>query len=249
MSELHAAGGSRHVVRTRPVRPGPASYVLLGWLGRLGLAGVEPLAVAHGISVQTTYSHIARLAKLGLVMRPLTGDGAGGAVALTRAGARVAREMGADGVVAPRSAAPSSARHGRAASWVAASAETRDWTWLGPAQLRAAGGWRVKREDGVGHSPDLGLLIEGRPTAVEVELHTKAPARVRAILRGYRDMIERGELAAVSYVTDRREVSRLLRREVDAAGLARRVQIGSLEAIVVRARERAASARIARDCE
>jgi len=110
---------------------------------------------------------------------------------LTRAGARACVESGVVGVVSPRSSAPSSARHGRAVSWVAASAEVRGWRWLGPADLRTeVERWRVRRDDGARHLPDLGLMFDGHRVAVEVELHAKAPGRVRAILRGYRRLID-----------------------------------------------------------
>jgi DNA-binding transcriptional ArsR family regulator len=226
-------------LRTPAIRPGPGSYRVLAWLARLGAAGIEPLAVAQGMSSRMVYSHVARLVEEGLVARSLAADGGGGVVALTRAGARVARETGTAWVVSGHARAQSSARHGRAVSWVAASAEVRGWRWLGPGELRGESGWRVKRDDGARHCPDLGLVIEERRTAVEVELHRKAPQRVRAILRGYRGLIDRGQLHAVSYVTDRPDVTRLIRREADAAGLNGVLRVGSLGTIVTRTRERA----------
>jgi hypothetical protein len=42
----------------------------------------------------------------------------------------------------------------------------------------------------------------------------------------------------VSYVTDRVDVTRLIRREADAAGLNGVLRVGSLETIVARTRER-----------
>jgi hypothetical protein len=118
----------------KPVGPGPGSYRWLAWVARLGVAGVEPERLALGISQAVAYSHIARLAREGLLWRVRVGDGQGGAVAITRAGARVARAQGASGVIAVRSAAPSLARHGRAVSWVAASLELRDLQWVGQAR-------------------------------------------------------------------------------------------------------------------
>src|SRR4051812_1202429 len=53
--------------RTRAVNPGPGSFRVLAWVGRLGVAGVEPLALALGLSLRTAYSHISRLEKVGLV--------------------------------------------------------------------------------------------------------------------------------------------------------------------------------------
>jgi hypothetical protein len=207
-------------------------------LARLGLAGIEPTALALGLHERTVYSHLERLAGDGLVARAPGADGGGGVVVLTRAGARACVERGVSGVVSPRSTAPSSARHGRAVSWVAASAELRDWGWLGPAELRSDGGWQVRRDDGARHLPDLGLIIDGQRVAVEVELHAKAPARVRAILRGYRGLIDQGALSAVSYVADRPDVVALVEREARAARLDGSLEVGPLEAVIAMARER-----------
>lgn len=235
----------RQVAR-RPRRPGPGSYRLLCWLGRLGVAGIEPLAFGLGLNVPVTYSHVARLVADGLAVRVIVGDGGGGAVAITRAGARLARELAVAGVVAPNSSSPSTGRHARAVSWVAAGAELRGWRWLGPAQLRADSGWRVRRDDGARHAPDLGLVYDGNRIAVEVELHAKAPARVAAILRGYRGLIDRGALTAVSYVVDRDDVAALIGRQADLALLGRWLHVGPLEAIVAKTRRDGAARRSAR---
>lgn len=127
--------------------------------------------------------------------------------------------------------------HGRAVSWVAASAEVRGWRWLGPAELRDGGGWRLQREDGARHLPDLGLVYSGHRVAVEVELHAKAPIRLRAILRGYRALIDVGSVSAVTYVTDRPDVRALVERQAQAAGLGGVLQVGSLAQVVARTRQ------------
>src|SRR4051812_24200111 len=103
--------------------PGPGSYRLLCWVARLGIAGIEPTRLVLGVSQAVAYSHVARLVDAGLLWRAWVNDGGGGVVAVTRAGAREARERETIGVVMPRSAAPRSARHGRAVSWAAAAAE------------------------------------------------------------------------------------------------------------------------------
>lgn len=77
---------------------------------------------------------------------------------------------------------------------MAASAELRGWRWLGPAELRDDERWRLRRDDGARHLPDLGLIYNGHRIAIEVELQPKAPQRVRAILRGYRELLDRGAL-------------------------------------------------------
>ena len=74
-------------------------------------------------------------------------------------------------------------------------------------------GWRAQRDDGSRHSPDLGLVhADGRRTAIEVELQPKSRARLASILGGYRELIHAGLLSDVSYVTDRTDVTELVRR-------------------------------------
>jgi hypothetical protein len=220
-----------------PVLPGPGSYRLLCWVARLGIAGIEPTRLVLGVSQAVAYSHVARLVDAGLLWRAWVGDGGGGVVAVTRAGAREAQERGAVGVVVPRSAAPRSARHGRAVSWAAAAVELRGIEWLGPAQLRTTE-WRVRRDDGAHHAPDLGLVRDGARTAVEVELHPKAPARLAAILGGYRALIDGGQLAAVSYLVDRADVGALVRRQSERALLGADLRVGSLPRVIDDARGR-----------
>jgi hypothetical protein len=228
----------------RPRGPGPGSFRLLAWIARLGVSGIEPARLALGINQATAYSHIARLARAGLVWRVQVGDGHGAAVVLTRAGARQARGHDVRGVVSARSVAPSTARHGRAVSWAATSLELRGLRWLGPAELRAGSGWRSQRDDGARHTPDLGLVhADGRRTAIEIELQPKSNERLHAILAGYRELIRAGQLSDVSYVTDRRDVSELVRRQADAALVGEQVHIGPLEQIITATRTRAAESR------
>jgi hypothetical protein len=232
----------RRVLRTAAVRPGPGSYRLLGWLGRLGVAGIEPMQLGLGLSRAVTYKHVARLADAGLVVHVATCDGGGGAVAITRAGARVAREREAEYLVSPRSTAPSSAVHGRAVSWVAAAAEVRDLEWLAPAELSSRG-LQLPREDGARHAPDLVYLDTDRRTAVEVELHRKDRTRLRAILQGYRELVRAGELDAVSYVTGRDDIAALIRSEGEQALLGAALAIGPLQGVIARTQEIAAERR------
>jgi hypothetical protein len=220
---------------------------LLACVGRLGVAGIEPARLMIGISQAVVYSHIDRLSRAGLLWRVRLGDGGGGVIAITRKGARHAREQGVTGVVSVRSAAPSLARHGRAASWVAASLELRGWEWLGPAELRVGSGWRAERDDGTRHSPDLGMVSpDGRRTAIEVELQPKARARLRSILGGYRGLVRSGLLDDVSYVTDRRDVAELVRRQAEAALILEHLHIGPLDRIIDATRARAATLRLER---
>ena len=224
------------------MRPGPGSYRLLAWLARLGVAGIEPMQLVLGLSRAVTYKHIARLADAGLVVHIATCDGGGGAVAITRAGARVARERGAGYVVSPRSTAPSSAVHGRAVSWVAAAVEVRGFEWLPSVELRSRG-LQVPREDGARHVPDVAYVAAGRRTAVEVELHHKDRSRLRAILRGYGELVHAGQIDAVSYVTGRDDIASLIRSEGEHALLGRPLAIGPLHRVIARTREIAAEQR------
>ena len=224
----------------RATRPGPGSFRLLAWVARLGVSGVEPARLAVGVNQATVYSHIARLARDGLIFRVAVGDGRGPVITLTRAGAREARTHSGQIVVSGRSRAPSSARHGRAVSWVAAGLELRGLQWLGPGELRAGSGWRAQRDDGTRHAPDLGLIhADGRRTAIEIELQVKSNERLALILGGYRALIAAGQLTDVSYVTDRSDVSELVRRQAAKVGVSEHVHIGPLDKIVSATRARA----------
>ena len=83
------------------------------------------------------------------------------------------------------------------------------------------------------------MHADGRRTAIEVELQPKSNTRLQAILTGYRELIRSGQLSDVSYVTDRRDVSDLLRRQADAALVGEHVHIGPLEQIIAATRTRA----------
>jgi len=94
----------------------------------------------------------------------------------------------------------------------------------------------VQREDGARHAPDLGLVRDGSRTAIEVELHAKAPRRLAVILGGYRALIDHGALSGVSYVVDRRDVAALVRRQADAALLGADLHVGPLAPLIDEAR-------------
>src|SRR3954467_8988306 len=66
--------------------PGWRSLDALRWLARLEVAGIEPLGLALGFGRRATYSHLARLADAGYVVRSF--DAAGSVVAVTPAGRR-----------------------------------------------------------------------------------------------------------------------------------------------------------------
>ena len=233
-------------VRRTPKRPGPGSFRVLEWVARLGVAGIASAQAALGIQRTAMYSHVARLVETGFLWRAPVIDGRGSVVVVTRAGAREARERCDRPVVSPRSSAPHSARHGREVSWVAAFLELGGIDWVGPAELRRVSGWRSQSDDGARHSPDLGIVhADQRRTAVEIELHAKSNDRLDNILAGYRELIRGEQLADVTYVTDRRSVSELVRRRAAAALVADYIHIRSLEQIIVGTRARATAGPLA----
>lgn len=227
--QKNVRGAKRH----RPEHPGPGSYRALEMLARLGVAGIEPLAHMLGISVATTYEHVGRLNRAGLAGRVRFRDGGGGIVAITRKGARWVRNDDLPAVLASSNRSTSSV-HSRAVSWVAADLEQRDgYLWLGPAELRQDEGWRIRREDGAGHMPDLGVVTTtGGRIAIEVELHSKSNERLHAILRGYRTHIDRGMLNRVAYITSRPAVARAVRRQADQVLLGQRIDFATLDGVI-----------------
>lgn len=240
-SRIAPEPGRRSAVkRTRAVNPGPGSFRLLAMLARLGAAGVEPLAHLLGLSTGTTYSHLRRLERDGLVWRVRVGDGGGGAVAVSRNGALRVRDEGLP-AVAPTSQVPSTGAHARAVSWAAAYYEhIAGCRWLGPAELRVdRAAWRVVRSDSKGHLPDLGLIRDGKRLALEVELHSKGNDRVRSILHGYRWKIDDGSLYKVGYITTKPAVARLVARQAVAVHLRGDLALMPLDGIVEKVRKRA----------
>ena len=67
--------------------------------------------------------------------------------------------------------------------------------------------------------------------------NAKAPRRLKAILRGYRRLIESHGLGAVSYVTDRPDVAALVRREARLSMLGSAIEVGPLEHVVAMTRK------------
>jgi len=196
------------------------------------------MAIALGLSRSATYSHLARLERAGLVLRLPADDAGGGVVALTPAGARAAQERDLGPAVVPSAREASTARHARAVSWVAASADVRGWEWLGPGQLREESGWRALRDDGTRHAPDLGIVRGAKRTAVEVELHKKTPARLQSILAGYRQLVSDGGVHAVAYIVSGDQVAALVRRQAAAVRLSQVLSVSPIASIVEGTEER-----------
>jgi DNA-binding transcriptional ArsR family regulator len=178
----------------------------LWWLARLEVAGVEPLGLALGFGRSAAYSHLARLADAGLIVRAFDRDGS--VVAITAAGRRA---VGADrGDVRAGATHGSGLRHARAVSWVAALLTVRGRMWVSERELRGDPDWQVPvvwAAGRGGHRPDLGVVMGRARVAVEVELSHKSPRRLQAILAGHEEAIASGRIAGgLIYVSDRPDV-------------------------------------------
>ncbi len=216
--------------------PGPGSFRVLEILGRLGIAGVEPLAAIGGLSLGTTYDHIRRLETAGLAFRLPYRDGSGGSVGITRRGAHLVRDDGIPAVF-PNSQLPVTGVHSRAVSWVAALLEVRGRNWLGPADLHQDRAWRLTRDDDAGYYPDLGYVDDnGGRHAIEVELHSKSNHRLRAILRAYGMAHSLGAIENVTYLWTRLPVIRAVDRNAKGVALTC-IKYGSVDQAIGTVRE------------
>lgn len=200
--------------------PGWRSLQALGWLARVEVAGIEPLGLALGFGHRSTYSHVARLRRAGLLARAFDADGS--VVAITAAGRRA---VGADrGDVRSGATHGSGLRHARAVSWVAALLTLRGREWLSERELRGQEGWEIPVVWAASrgrHRPDLGVVMPGQArVAVEVELSLKSPRRLAAIFAGHEQAIASGQLAGgLIYVCDREDVLAAVRRAAGRVGL------------------------------
>ena len=191
----------------------------LRWLDRLDVAGVEPLGLAVGFGWRVTYSHLERLAAAGLAERVYDRDGT--VAVITRPGRR---RVGSDRGEVRRSFVVGDSRaHARAVSWLAALVTLRGREWVSDREMRELPDWRMPVIWGEArgtHRPDLGVGVDGRRVAVEVELSCKAPRRLRAILAGYEREISAGRLSGgVLYVSDRPDVLVAVTRAARRVGL------------------------------
>jgi len=214
----------------------------LRWLCRVGPAPLEAWGCAMGWVNDTARSHARRLERDGWLERHAMTRGSGSLFVVTPAGVRFAG-------LALRPAGPPSPvwwAHDCACAWTAAWLTVRGREWLGPRELLGDDSWagnvRWRTRQGprsLGHRPDLGVLLDGRRYAVEVELTQKANERLKAVLAMYAAQVGQKKLAGVIYVcADAPEQDRV--SEVAAsAGLpdvALRLEL--LEEIISRARAR-----------
>jgi len=175
-----------------------------------------------GFGQSTTYSHVARLAAAGLVIRVF--DPGGSMVAITAEGRRAIAVDRGD--VRAGATHGSGLRHARAVSWVAALLTLREREWISDRELRGQEHWRVPVVWAASrghHRPDIGVLMHGARVAVEVELSHKSPRRLQAILAGYEHAIASGTLGAgLIYVSDRSDVLAAVQRAAARVALPER---------------------------
>ncbi len=205
----------------RAHRPGPRSFELLRWVERLEVVGLEPLALAHRLSLRTTYSHVERLVAAGFVERLTERNGT--LVAITGPGRREVRPDGLDRRAARRSLSSGIlVNHALATSWLAARATLRGLSWVSDREMRTLPEWRVPvitLERRATHRPDLGIGVAPSRIAVEVELSGKSAERLRAIFYAYEHQIGLGHLRGLIYVTEHAAVRRGVERAAGIVGL------------------------------
>jgi len=183
----------------------------------------------------TARSHARRLEREGWLERHAMTRGSGSMFVASRAGVRFA------GVAVRAAGAPSPVwwAHDSACAWTAAWLTVRGREWLGPRQVLADGSWggtvRWRTRHGArnsGHRPDLGVLLDGRRYAVEVELTQKASERLKAVLAMYGAQVGQNSLRGVIYVCGDAEDQRRVRDAAVSVGLPdRALRVEPLEEI------------------
>jgi hypothetical protein len=218
---------------------------LLQWVASLGAITAEALSARNGISLASARGRLSAACRQGLLSRAQMLSGRPALFTLTAAGRR-AVGLG-DGAVCRVS--PSNATHLIACAQAAASLERcyPGYRALGERELRGAeracghplASARLMGVHGGAsglHRPDLVLVLVGAdgertlPIAVEVELTTKAPRRLRAICRAWTRC---PHVAGVLYLVGER-VEPAVVRAVAAAGARERVAIVRLDALAAR---------------
>jgi hypothetical protein len=225
------------------VAPGQSSLRALEWLARVGASPSVPLQLVMGCSERVARDHISRLEAAGLVQRTPMRRGDGALVIVTRKGAL---EAGHPARRALRSLAPTGWAHASACAWVSAWLHLRGREWVSEREILDDDFWRfdLRYQDHRGtvrrtHRPDLGVHTLSGPVAIEVELQPKAAARLRGICWMYAQLSEDdAPLNGVIYVTDRRDVARLIARNAAAMGLDS-LSLRTLDDVIQQTREAA----------
>jgi hypothetical protein len=154
---------------------------------------------------------------------------------------------------APRSIGPSTWAHACGCAWASAWLDLRDRAWWSERQVKDSDFWRreVTYRDRRGiarvtHRPDLGVRVDGKPAAVEVELQRKPRARLPGILQMYADLTDNDEapLAGVLYITGNQDIASLVGRVATDARLDRsRLTMRPLVTVIEQTREAAQTRR------
>jgi hypothetical protein len=216
---------------------------LLRWVASLGAITAEALSVRQGASLASARGRLAAACRQGQLSRTQMLSGRPALFTLTAAGRRAVGLQ--DGAVCRVS--PSNATHLIACALAAASLERGypGYRALGERELRGAEracGHPLASARLMGvhggpsglHRPDLVLVsADGErtlPIAVEVELTTKAPRRLRAICRAWARC---PRVAGVLYLVGER-VEPAVARAVAAAGAQDRIAIVRLNALAAR---------------
>ena len=210
--------------------------LVLDWLARIRVAGVEAVAEAIGISERRVRGHAERLEAEGLLMRHRMDDGGGAVLVVTARGVRAA------GYAANSRSTTSSTPgllHGRGVSWIAAHCDRCGRPWLGPGELRAEG-WPMpvpprphsSRES---HMPDLAFVLDGEERwAVEFERTPKGHGPLEQILEGYReaqlDVFDEFEIEPEVFFERGEHVAVTVRQRAhgEASGVEVEIRIGHL---------------------
>lgn len=203
---------------------------LVGWVGRLGAVEVRQVGERFGVGRSVAYGLVARLIEAGLLERLGLLRGEPALIRATESGLRFA------GLGLP----VARIRLGELRHWIAC-AEVALWAeatygsedLISERELRFAerleGGPIASAVTGeladgrqVLHRPDLVVTNGERPTAIEVELTPKAPARLRAIVRAWR---RARHVERVVYFCPRGPTEQAVERAVAATHAGQRIEV------------------------
>jgi hypothetical protein len=209
----------------RAVGPGPRSVEGLAWLARVGPASGLVWSAAMRWAPATGRSHSIRLRGAGLLEQAAR-------LPVNRGPLLYATALGVQcsGVAAVALRKPPSMvslEHHEACALTAAYLTRRgremraprelllDDRWVGELDWREHGELRRRR-----HRPDLIATVDqGRVLAIEVELSSKSPARLRSILQLYAVWLSEGRIDSLLYLVGGEREGRHLTRCAQQTGL------------------------------
>jgi hypothetical protein len=208
-------------------------HEMVATLARHGLLTMPLLMAAMRTGRTVTYRRFARCEAAGLVER-ISVPGVGGLLRATREGQRY---VGL-GELPLAPARPGTLAHGLRCAELALGLERdlagQDARVLAERELRLAervegrplASARLDRHGREGlHRPDLAIIADSGTVACEVELTTKAPRRLEAIMRAWR---RASHIAEVRYLCGSPGVRRAVERAVAATYAAEKVRVEEL---------------------